>query len=141
MLLRSLGKADAKGSLCYIDIEVTDLIPKSGVRVMRANGRMIVELFDDLVPNVTRLFTDMVDLIADQHLIYECGNNEVGYRCVWNQFNQKLDEAAMSVRRSLDFQRALGGALRYYTAPHWMLSVGSPQKATVSWAASIESRF
>ena len=100
MLLRSLGKSErgGQGSLYYVDVEVTDLIPKSGVRLTRASGRMIFEVFDDLVPNVARLFADMVELLAVGHAVYECGNNEMGFRCVWNKLDRKLDEAAMAVR-------------------------------------------
>ena len=95
MLLRSLGKSERRGSLHYVDIEITDLIPKSGLRLTRATGRMIFELFDDIVPNVTRMFVDMCRFIADSKLTYELGNNEMGFRCVWNQLDKKLDETAM----------------------------------------------
>eukprot|EP00750_Incisomonas_marina_P028394 INCI67.1.p1 GENE.INCI67.1~~INCI67.1.p1 ORF type:complete len:364 (+),score=64.95 INCI67.1:277-1368(+) len=99
MLLRSLGKSEkGRGSLHYLDVEVTDLIPTSGVRIVRASGRMIFEIFDDIVPNLARVFTDMVQLIAEGQVVYECGNNDMGFRCVWNQHDQKLDEAAMDVR-------------------------------------------
>ncbi len=100
-MLRCVGKSEdvppGSSLFVFVDVDCTDLIPKSAVRMKRASGRFIFELFSDLVPNVTSLFADMVRLIAEKKLVYECGNNEPGFRCVWNQYDQKLDEAAQRV--------------------------------------------
>jgi hypothetical protein len=99
MLLRSFGQSEKQGgSQWFVDVEVTDLIPKSGNRIVRASGRFIFEIFDDLVPNVARVFVEMVEGLAAGQIVYECSNNEMGSRCVWNMLDQKLDEAAMAVR-------------------------------------------
>ena len=126
MLLRSLGKSEEpKGSLYYVDVEVTDFIPNSGIRLVRANGRLIFELFDDIVPNVTRVFKEMVEFISENKIVYECGNNEGGFRCVWNQLDQKLDEQAMSVSASVCWSM------------RWLVHSASPRARLVSGSSRL----
>ena len=105
-LQRSLGRDEegnptVKGSLHYVDVEVWDNIPKSGLRIKRANGRFIFELFDDVVPNVTKLFVEVIEMVSSGKMKYKCVSNELGYRCIWAQHSERLDETAMAVRLSV----------------------------------------